>query len=73
MRDELRQHEIATLRLLAEQLADMAKVGGSFALTEALDAVARHVRRLADQVAAGGQSLHDAPGLIPSSPKETSA
>lgn len=56
--DLLREHEIKTLRLLGDQLHAMANVGGSAALTEALAAVSRHVRGLADR-AAGGDSLHD--------------
>lgn len=59
----LRDHEAKTLRRLAEHLHGMTLVGGSPALTEALAAVTSHVGGLAEQVAAGGWSLHDRPAV----------
>jgi hypothetical protein len=55
--DERRTVQMETARAIAEKVAGMAKVGGSPALTEALDAVAKFVRRLADDVANGSDVL----------------
>lgn len=59
----LREHEAKTLRLLADRLHGMVLVGGSVPVTEALVAVTGLVRRMGDDVAAGGWSLHDEPGV----------
>lgn len=47
--DEIRAVQTDTLRRFAEKVDDMARVGGSPALTEALTAVAGLARREADK------------------------
>ena len=49
LRADHRSIEVQTLRGFAEKVDDMARVGGSPALTEALDAVANLARRAADR------------------------